>query len=233
MVDRMRDDDPGREIDRFVERVERTETMVYGRNASVHSGSTEFVGEDSLIVRGSQLVVGTLRTIGRQIITGLGILDVFGLINLFGGMKVSGGGGISVEDGGDIEVIGGEIKAGDVVIRDGKVYIGGMVLDPAVAGGALTFPNGSRLEADSSNAGARVIAGNAIVNVGAVSSMRKGPSSVIVASDSVTVNAAGGGDIDMIGNVHIPDIPLVAGTGLPLNTLLVTASGYLRRSDGT
>jgi len=233
MVDRMRDDDPGREIDRFVERVERTETMVYGRNASVHSGSTEFVGENSLIVRGSQLVSGLLNVIGRLIVSGLGILEVNGLIDLLGRMRVRGGGGVTVEDGGDIVVDGGAIKAINVEIRDGKVFIANMVLDPEIAGGALTFPNGSRLEADGDNSGARLIAGNAIVNVGAVASMRKGPSAVIVASDSVTVNAAGGGDIDMIGSVHIPGIPTASGTGLPLNTLLVTTSGYLRRSDGT
>ncbi len=233
MVDRVRPDAPENDVDALLERIERLETMVYGRNASVHSGSTEFVGEDSLIVRGSQLVVGTLRTIGRQIIEGLGILDVFGLINLLGSMKVNGGGDIRVEDGGDIIVDGGAIKALNVEIRDGKVYIASMVLDPEIAGGALTFPNGSRLEADGDNAGARVIAGNAIVNVGAVASMRKGPSSVIVASDSVTLNAAGGGDINLIGAVNIPAIPTASGTGLPLNTLLVTTGGYLRRSDGT
>ncbi|MCW2165061.1 Peptidase family M23 [Microbacterium hydrothermale] len=124
MVDRQRPDAPERDFDRLMERVERLETATYGRNASVHRGSTEFVGEDSLIVRGSQLVIGTIRTIGRQIIEGLGILDVFGLINLFGAMRVTTGGGITVEDGGDIAVNGGEIRIGNILIKDGKIFVG-------------------------------------------------------------------------------------------------------------
>lgn len=228
------------ELRRLRKDVDRLQTATPLQNSSVGRGRLRFFNNSQLLIQDSNLdvtgtatIIGTLRTVGRIILEGLGILTVNGLIELLGRMRVNGGGGITVEGGGDIVVDGGMIKAADVEIRDGKVYIASMVLDPAVGGGALTFPNGSRLEADGSNAGERLIAGDAIVNVGAVASIRKGPSSVIVSSNSVTVNAASGGDINMVGSVNIPAIPFASGTGLPLNVLLVTAAGYLRRSDGT
>ncbi len=155
-----------------------------------------------------------------------------------GGVLISpiGGGRIMIGQG-PVGIIldggSGTLTMGSVRIEGGKIYVGNMVLDPTVEGGALTYPNGSRLAADAGNAGAQLASGDAVVRVGVVASLRKGLSSVIVSALGVTLNAASGTLIELIGSVSIPNIQTVSGTGLPLNTLLVTSSGGLRRSDGT
>lgn len=229
----------------LVARIERLEQLLQAnplRSISVERGMTEFYDQSTLRITDSNLevvgtatVVGFLRVVGRVIIEGLGILTVHGLIELLGRMRVSGGGGITVEGGGDVVVDGGEIRAGDVVIKDGKVYIDGMVLDPDTAGGALTFPNGSRLEADEANAGARLSAGSAVVNVGEVASIRKGSTSVLVSSLGVTINTPTGQEILLQGPVRIPlaSVPTYAGSGLPQGTLRLSTTGRLERADGT
>lgn len=212
------------------------------RNAAVERGVTEFynqstlrITDSNLEVIGEALIVGWLRVVGKIVLEGLGILEVNGLIDLLGRMKVRGGGGITVEDDGDIDVLGGMIRAGLVRIEDGKIYIGDMVLDPDIEGGALTFPNGSRLEADADNAGARLSAGSAVVNVGEVASIRKGPTSVLVSSLGVTINTPSGQEILLQGPVRIPlaSVPTYAGSGLPEGTLRLSTTGRLERADGT
>ncbi|KQR86742.1 hypothetical protein [Microbacterium sp. Leaf179] len=212
------------------------------RSASVNEGRTRYYGGSELLIEDSNLnvtgtatIVGWLRVVGRIVLEGLGILTVNGLIELLGRMRVNGGGGINVEDGGDVVVDGGEIRAGDVVIRDGKVYVGGMVLDPDTEGGALTFPNGSRLEADGDNTGARLIAGSSVANVGDVTSLRKGSTSVIVSALGVTINTPSGQEILLQGAVRVPlaSVPTYAGAGLPAGTLRLSTAGRLERADGS
>ncbi|WZH38762.1 MAG: M23 family metallopeptidase [Microbacterium enclense] len=187
MVERVPVGSPEVVFDRLMERIENLETMVYGRNASVHDGSTEFVGEDSLIVRGSQLVSGWLRVIGRLVVTGLGILEVNGLIDLLGRMKVRGGGGITVEDGGDIDVLGGMIRAGLVRMEDGKLFVGeSMVLDPAEDGGAALFSNGSKLYSNATAIGLRK--GSSSLTVGeTLAALLVGGKAFTVAADGFTL----------------------------------------------
>ncbi|MHC9046816.1 hypothetical protein ACYX8G_19700 [Microbacterium saperdae] len=96
MPSRPRPDQPERSILRLLERIDRLETMVYGRSSSVTDGRTRFIGDESLIVIGSQLVSGVLRIVGRLILEGLGILTVNGLIELFGSMIVKSGGSIDI-----------------------------------------------------------------------------------------------------------------------------------------
>lgn len=190
-------------------------------SASVRNGQVRFIGGRLLIDAG-----GTLQVIGQ--------FDGNGNFQWSGAWKFDSGDG---EIAGDVKLTGdfellGKLLAGDVRIEDGKVYVGGMVLDPAVAGGALTFPNGSRLEADDENNGERLIAGSAVVNVGAVTSIRKGPSSVIVASDEVTVNAAGGGDITLLGRIVASraDMPTIVDPNVEEGTVRILASGALART---
>lgn len=207
-------------------------------SSSIRNGMVRFIGGVLKLEAGALLKgIGTFDWTGPGSIAGnFEVLD--GGVIKVGGVLISpvGGGRIMIGQGPVAIILDGgtgSLTMGDVRIEAGKIYVKDMVLDPAVAGGALTFPNGSRLEADDENNGERLVAGNAVVNVGAVTSIRKGPSSVIVSSDEVTVNAAGGGDINLLGAVSIPAIPFVSGTGLPLNTLMVTANGQLRRSDGS
>ncbi|MCT2085034.1 hypothetical protein M3D75_02790 [Microbacterium enclense] len=216
-------------------RLRKLESGSWLENSSITSGRMRFIGGTLRVDSGGRVeIVGTLQVDGTSTVTGQ--FTVTGPWSLQGDGTITGRVTISgpVQITGNVDLTGVMTVTGEIrVSGSGRVRIGDMVLDPSVAGGALIYGNGSRLEADGSINGARLIAGDAIVNVGAVSSIRKGPSSVIVSSNSVTVNAAGGGDIDLIGSVHVPGIPTLGGTGLPLNTLLVTGSGYLRRSDGT
>ncbi|MDF2990806.1 MAG: Peptidase [Microbacterium sp.] len=191
MVDRVPVDQPELTFDALMERIERLETMVYGRNASVHSGSTEFVGENSLIVRGSQLVSGLLNVIGRLIVSGLGILEVNGLIDLLGRMRVRGGGGVTVEDGGDIVVDGGAIKAVNVEIRDGKVFIGDVVLDPSANGGSMKFPGGPEVYASGETLALYSVNTGAYIEVGASELKLHGPGLPVITVDANGVRLGG------------------------------------------
>lgn len=124
------------------------------RSTSVEKGRTRFYGGSQLLIEDSNLdvtgtatIIGTLRTVGRIILEGLGILTVNGLIELFGRMRVTGGGGITVEGGGDIEVDGGEIRIGNVILKDGKILAGGMTINPDVNGGQIEFGDGRTINA--------------------------------------------------------------------------------------
>lgn len=194
MVDRIRPDDPEREFNRLLERIERLETATYGRNASVTRGSTEFVGEDSLIVRGSQLVVGTIRTIGRQIIEGLGILTVLGRIEgsgildwtgssfLRGPVDITGKARLLSE----LEVLG-KVVAGGIRIEGDMIHIGeSMVLDPEEDGGAALFSNGSKLYSNPTAIGLRK--GSSSLTVGeALSSLLVGGKAITVTEDGISL----------------------------------------------
>ena len=216
-------------------RLRKLESGAFLENSSITNGRLRIIGGTLRVDSGGLVeIVGTLQVDGTSTVTGQ--FTVTGPWSMEGDGTITGHVTISgpVQITGDVDLTGVMTVTGEIrVSGTGRVRIGDMVLDPSVGGGALIYGNGSRLEADASVNGVRLIAGDAVINAGAVASVRKGPSSVIVSSDSVTVNAAGGGDIDLIGSVHIPGIPTVSGTGLPLNALLVTTSGYLRRSDGT
>lgn len=134
-------------------------------HSSVTRGALRVASEEGLIVQGSALVTGVLRTVGRIILEGLGILTVNGLIELFGSMRVGGGGSVTVEGGGDVVVNGGKIKAGNVEIRDGKIYVGtggsqividgatgkitagNLTIDPSSNGGSIKFVGGPEVYA--------------------------------------------------------------------------------------
>lgn len=237
------------------DRLRRLENGVPLQNASVTRGRLRFEGGllqiDSggrLVVIGSASIDGETTVNGTFVLTGsgwriIGSGTIEGPTTVTGTFKVDGDtritGNLGLEGDimltGNFSVEGGRIVADDVRIEDGKVHIGGMVLDPDIAGGVLRFPNGSRLEADDSNGGAQLIAGSSVVNVGDVTSIRKGPSSVIVSSNSVTLNAAGGGPISFIGEVvfQLADIETFPGNGLAQGVLRVTTSGRLQRADGS
>lgn len=184
---------------------------------SITEGSLRVASDEGLIVEGSALINGLLSVLGRVRVHGLGILEVLSLIDLLGSMRVRGGGSITVQDDGSIVVDGGTSPA---TLADGK----------------LSFGTGGAVEADTAVGGVKLTAGDAVVNAGTVASIRKGESSIIVGPDQITLNPSGDGDIDMSGGtvrLSLSSIPQQSGTGLPLNTLLITSAGYLRRSDST
>lgn len=205
----------------LLRRIEELEQAVRGnplRSASVRRGTTEWKDASTLLITDSNMkVVGTaevfgiLRVVGTVLIEGLGRLVVNSLIDLLGSMRVRGGGGISVEDG-------GKIKAGDVEIRDGKVFVAGMVLDPSDHGGKIAFPNGAEVFTDSDTV--QVFKGNSVVQVSDdYARLQNGGNVVEINDDGIRMSLAA--------------IATLPGTGLPAGTLIITPAGYLRRSDGS
>lgn len=160
---------------------------------SVKAGRTRFYGGSELLIEDSNLnvtgtasIVGWLRVVGRIVLEGLGILTVNGLIELLGRMRVNGGGGITVEDGGDIDVLGGMIRAGLVRMEDGKLWIGDVVLDPSANGGSLKFPGGPEVYADGTTLALYSVGTGAYIEVGADELKVRGPG-----INGITVNADG------------------------------------------
>lgn len=215
------------------ERLTKLEILLRSRfleRSSVDQGRMTFIESELLMQGGSRLK-------GEGTFTWTGPATIRGSLNIEGPAKVTGDMDIQglTRLLSELIVEGGKITAGDVRIEDGKVHVGGMALDPDVAGGALTFPNGSRLEADDDNEGERLVAGNSVVNVGEVASIRKGSTSVIVSGIGVTVNAGAGNEILLQGAVRIPlaSVPTYSGTGLPQGTLRLSTTGNLERADGS
>lgn len=211
MVSRPRVDRPEDDLARFFRRVDRTEVTAPLRSSSVHDGRTRFVGPLTILVQGSGLVDGAWIINGH--LQGAGEINWAGLWNMIGNGKIFG----------DVELL-----------ADGKLIAGGLVIDPS-GGGSITFPTGARLEVDPDAGGARLIVGNAVMNVGEVSSIRKADSSVMVSALGITVHPAAGTPVTLDGEVRIPlaYVPELSDTGLPIGTAIFGAGGVLSRSDGT
>lgn len=195
------------------------------------AGKATFEGGGGIIIRDSGYIIidGDL--------TGIGDFNWEGTFKALGPWQLIGAGTVTAETTewlGDIDMSGEIRLLGDIIVLPGgRIVVGDMVIDPA-EGGSVTFPGGATVQADPSG-GVRMITGDAVVNAGSVASIRKGSSSVIVGSSSITINPAGSGDIDLLGTAKfsLSTIPEESGTGLPVGTLRINGSGYLRRSDGT
>lgn len=195
------------------------------RSASVEKGRTRYYGGSQLLIEDSNLsvtgtaeVFGILRVVGTAIVEGLGRLVVNSLIDLLGSMRVRGGGSITVEDGGDVVVDGGMIKAGNVEIRDGKIYVADMVIDPEDNGGSVIFGDGAKVTANDGAAGVKIesgagwaayIAANGIRLAGDVgqASVTLLPDSLAIGADRVQVSAddlvLGAPNADLIDVSHV------------------------------
>lgn len=233
----------------------RLKSGAFLENASISSGRLRLIGGTLRVDSGGRVeIVGTLRVDGSTTATGqfdvegpwafTGDGTITGRFTVEGPWSLRGDGEISgrltvsgpVTITGDVDLTGKMTVAGEIIVNgSGRVRIGDMVLDPSIAGGALVFGNGSRLEADGGNSGVRLLAGDSVVNVGAVASIRKGSSAVSVAPEQVMINAANGGDVSLVGRVRMTagNIPTYGGTGLPLGTLRLTNTGSVERADGT
>lgn len=144
MVSRPRPDAPEEMIYRLMERVDRLENQAPGGATSVSEGSTEFIGEESLKVIGSQVVSGLLQVIGRLTVSGLGILKVDGLIDLLGNLKVRDGGYVLVD--GDAPII---LR---VVGNRAEIAIGGARLTAVGDLGATLESSGNRITVNAAGA---------------------------------------------------------------------------------
>lgn len=234
-------------------------------NASVRGGRLRFIGGILRLDSGALLdLIGQWRFRGNGAITGdvyaegkwtqVGPWDFTGDGDLAGNTKLSGiftligkfiAGDIRIEDGkiyvglGRTQIVidgaSGKITAGDVTIEQNKITVAGGSSPATLEDGKMSFGTGGTVEADTGVGGARMTAGDAVVNVGSTASIRKGSSSVIVGAQGIDINPAGDGDINLLGTAHFDraTIPTVSGTGLPQNVIFITTSGYLQRSDGT
>lgn len=190
MVSRSRPDQPERKFWRLLERMDRLETMVYGRSSSVTNGRTRFIGLESLVVIGSQLVSGLLHVVGRITISGLGILEVLGLIDLTGTMRVQAGGEIVI---GNVSIKDGKIIVGagaSQVIIDGatgKITAGNMVIDPTVSGGAMVFANGAQVFTDGTTI--QIYKGNSVMQVSdSYARLQYGGSVISIGNDGIRMS---------------------------------------------
>lgn len=188
MPSRPRPDRPEDAFFRLLERIDRLETMVYGRSSSVTNGRTRFVGNESLLVQGSQKVEGWLVVTGTERVTGL--LEVLGRLVVAGALDLTG----------SLNVDGGSITAGNVRIENGKIYAGGMVIDPDDNGGSVTFPGGAKVTANDGTPGVKVesgagwaayIAQNGIRFAGAIgeASFTMTPDTLAIGADTVRISA--------------------------------------------
>lgn len=219
MVSRSRPDQPERAIWRLLERIDRLETMVYGRSSSVTNGRTRFIGQESLIVIGSQLVSGVLRVIGRLKVEGLGIFEVLGLIQLTGRMQVDADGEIVI---GNVVIKNGKITVGagasQIVIdgATGKILAGGMTIDPT-DGGKIALPGGATVQGGD---------GGGVL-------IRDGSNQIIVSASGIRLYRDGVGiRIDAVG-IALTSVESISGTGTYPGTLIRDAFGRFRESDGT
>jgi len=140
-------------------RVKRLETTQMLENAAVYNGRLRFIGGELRIDSGGKLVVkGTLEVDGMTTVTGdftvTGPWTLTGNGTIAGDVSVTG----AVEFVGDVAVkgnfsveSGGKITCGNVEIRDGKLFIGGMELDPTSHSGYIKMPNGAEVLGNGSN----------------------------------------------------------------------------------
>jgi len=197
--------------------------------ASVTKGRVRFIGGTLRVDSGGRVeIVGTLEIDGSKTVTGAfhlaatsdwsidGDGNIAGDVTITGNFNVSGG---------------GKITAGNVTIEPNKITVAGGSSPATLQDGKLSFGTGGAVEADTSVGGARMVAGDAVVNVGSTASVRKGNASVVAGPLGVDINAAA---LRLLINAPVTLsaglIPTVSGTGLPPNVLMITSGGAMRRT---
>jgi hypothetical protein len=168
MVSRLRPDAPERQIVRLLTRHDRTENAAPLKSTSVTNGRTRFIGNESLIVIGSQKVEGWLVVTGTERVTGL--LEILGTLSVQGDMTLDGGtitaGNVVIEDN--------VIRVGDDIEIDAatnRIRVADMVIDPT-GGGQVEFPGGAMVRGGSTGGVAlehgdyKAVVTNAGVSVG-------------------------------------------------------------------
>lgn len=215
---------------KLASRQRRAQAATRQQDMAVDRGAFTVKSEEGLRVgtpedpTGSQYVYGILRIIGDLI--GEGQIDWEGLWNLIGDGKIIG----------DVDLEGILTLLNNLIVRTpGKITVEGGDSPATIENGKVSFGTGGALQADTSIGGAKLTAGDAVVNVGAVASIRKGDSSVIVGALGVDINPAGDGDINMLGTVRMPEdvyatgiVPAPVGaTTIPLVVDASTGRVYL------
>lgn len=119
-------------------------------SASVSNGRVRFIGGLLLIDSG-----GTLQVVGH--LNGDGDFVWSGPWALKGEGEITG----DVALTGNLEVLDdGTIKVGNIELRDGKIYVGDMVIDPEDNGGSVIFGDGAKVTANDGAAGVKIESGS-------------------------------------------------------------------------
>lgn len=187
------------------DRIRDLETGIPLQNASVSAGRLRFIGGllriDSggrLEVVGSATIDGSTNVTGTFVLTGagwriVGSGTIEGPTTVTGTLKVDGDTRITGTLGleGDIALTGnmgiadgGRFVAGDVVIEEDKVTVGGGDSPATLQDSALSFQTGGRVEADATNAGIRMSVGanKVYVGTGAVAMQLGGRAFIVTAT---------------------------------------------------
>lgn len=158
-------------IDKIVRRLSRLESGAMLENASITSGRLRIIGGTLRVDSGgSVVIVGTLSIDGATTVTGS--FKVTGPWRLEGDGTITGnvvGSGTLTWNGswnlnGAGKIAGNVDVTGNLDVQGaGRVKVGGMTLDPTIAGGAVTFPNGAQVFTNGSTI--QVYLGNGVVQV--------------------------------------------------------------------
>ena len=209
MVARPRPDRPEDEIWMLLERIDRTELTAMLRSASVHDGQTRFVGNESLIVEGSQKVSGWLIVTGT--LRGTGTLEWLGTMNLSGAQNITGPATFT----------------GQLTVNGPWKFVGaGEITGNAALTGDLNVKAGGRIVVEGANAiTLEQSAGTAHILMGG-SEIRGGSGGVgIYPADGVSIITTAAG-VRMFG---LPTIQSAAANDAVPGTIWQDGIGYLYR----
>lgn len=230
-------DDVTRKLESTLKKMQRHMTRILsGRwleNASVRGGRLRFIGGVLRLDSGALLdLIGQWRLRGPGAITG----DVFseGKWTQVGPWDFTGDGDLA----GDVDLSGnfnliGEFKAGNILIKDGKIYVGiggaqividgatgkitagNVVIDPSAAGGTIGFGSVRRIDAASGFLG-----------------IYDGSRFIVFNSSGVSINGGGGPTLTVgpAGLQGVPSIPLAsAPPGSFVGAVVYDSNNALRR----
>lgn len=191
--------DPWAEIRRLRRDVDRLQTATPLQNASIGSGGLRVYGGGVITIQNGGLSITGYAEISGEL-RGNGTIDWTGPVHFRGPVEITETLDVTAETRlrGDTTIEGlakllselqveGKITAGNVVVEENKITVGGGSSPATLQDGALGFGTGGKVEADVTNGGVRLIVGTnrVYVGTGAVA-MQVGSMSVTVTSSGVT-----------------------------------------------
>lgn len=208
------------ELAALTKRVRALETQSSGGHSSVSRGRTRFIGNESLVVEGSQkvtgwlVVTGTLRVVGAFLLEGIttvsGAFTSTGTFTARGRTRFEGDttqvGPFHVQGNADVTgtlgIKGASTLESDLTVTNGgKILVPGaepMTVGPVGSGNAgVSWTSGGQVTAGSGGVVMQGAGGTARVSAsGALASMSVGTKSVSVSGTQTTVN----GTLSVIGS---------------------------------
>lgn len=148
-------------------RIDKLETASPLGNTSITRGRLRIVGNEALLVEGSEKVDGWLIVTGTERVTGL--LEVLGTLTASGTITLSGTTGITgpVNITGAVSIDGTTTLTKTLTVNSpGKIIIAGGSSPLTLESGQMAFGTGGIVEADTTNGGVRMLVGSRRVYVG-------------------------------------------------------------------